>query len=53
MTGGAPNRLSHGWGDFDTMVDTLTAAVSPGPWLLGDRFLEKDAAAQQEISGAE
>ena len=42
MTGGEPNKLSHGWGDFDAMVDALSAALSPGPWLLGSTFSAAD-----------
>ena len=28
--------------DFDTMIDTLTRALEPGPWLLGERFSAAD-----------
>jgi glutathione S-transferase len=31
-----------GWGRFDDVVATLEGAVSPGPWLLGDRFTMAD-----------
>ena len=38
-----PNRLSHGWGDFDAMVETLENGLQQaGPWLLGDRFCAAD-----------
>lgn len=37
-----PNRVSAGWGDFDTMVETLTAGLQPGPWILGDGFSAAD-----------
>ncbi len=36
------NRVSHGWGDFDSMIATLEAGLSPGPWLLGERFSAAD-----------
>ena len=42
LTSGEPNKVSHGWGDFDTMVDTLTAALAKGPWLLGGAFSAAD-----------
>ena len=38
-----PNRLSNGWGDFDSMVETLEAGLrAAGPWLLGDEFSAAD-----------
>lgn len=40
--GWEPNRLSHGWGDYDSMIETLEAGLSPGPWLLGERFSAAD-----------
>ena len=36
------NRFSHGWGDYDTMIRTLEAGLSPGPWLLGEPFSAVD-----------
>ncbi len=30
------------YGDFDTMFGTLTAQLSQGPWLLGERFTAAD-----------
>lgn len=37
------NRLSHGWGDFDAMVETLEAGLAgDGPWLMGERFTAAD-----------
>ena len=38
----APNRVSAGWGDFDTMVETLIAGLEPGPWILGRSFTAAD-----------
>lgn len=38
-----PNRLSHGWGDFPSMVETLEAGLAGGgPWLMGERFTAAD-----------
>lgn len=31
-----------GWGDYQTVMDVLDAALAPGPWLLGDRFTAAD-----------
>lgn len=31
-----------GWADFDTTFATLEKQLSPGPWLLGDRFTAAD-----------
>ncbi|MBX3181884.1 MAG: glutathione S-transferase family protein [Polyangiaceae bacterium] len=31
-----------GWGDFESMLRSLEAAVTPGPYLLGDRFSMAD-----------
>ena len=36
------NTGAYGWGDFDRMVTTLEAGLTPGPWLLGDRFSAAD-----------
>jgi glutathione S-transferase len=32
----------RGWGKRDTVLQVLDEAVSPGPWLLGDRFTAAD-----------
>ncbi|UTW54959.1 glutathione S-transferase family protein [Kordiimonas sp. SCSIO 12610] len=40
-----PNKVSHGWGDFDTMISVLENALDgedKGPWLLGDKFSAAD-----------
>ena len=42
FSGVEPNRVSAGWGDFDTMIATLEAALRRGPWLLGDAFSAAD-----------
>lgn len=31
-----------GFGTYDEMLDTITAAIGDGPWLLGDRFTMAD-----------
>ena len=36
------NRVSHGWGDFDTMISTWEQALGDGPWILGDAFSAAD-----------
>lgn len=36
--------LAAGWGSYDKTMDVIEAAVSPGPWLLGDRFTMADVA---------
>lgn len=42
MGGWETNRGSHGWGEFQTMLQTLEKGLEPGPWLLGDRFTVAD-----------
>ena len=42
FNGTEPNRLSNGWGDFDTMVETLENGLAKGPWILGERFSAAD-----------
>ncbi len=37
-----PNRGQHGWGDFDSMIEVFERGVTPGPWLLGERFSAAD-----------
>jgi glutathione S-transferase len=39
---GAPPRAALGYGDFDTTMDVLANAVTPGPYLMGDRFTAAD-----------
>jgi len=36
------NRFSSGWGDFDSMIQTLEAGLAAGPWLLGEQFSAAD-----------
>jgi glutathione S-transferase len=36
------NPLRYGHGSFDLMIDTLAAGLTPGPWILGQRFTAPD-----------
>ncbi|MDI6624047.1 MAG: glutathione S-transferase family protein [Brevundimonas sp.] len=38
-----------GYGSFDQVVDTLERAVTPGPWILGDRFSAADVYVGSQI----
>ena len=31
-----------GWGTYEEMLDTISAAIGEGPWLLGDTFTMAD-----------
>jgi glutathione S-transferase len=48
MTDGAfprqelPRRGMLGYGDFDTVMDVVTKAVEPGPYLMGEQFTAAD-----------
>ena len=37
-----PRRATLGYGDFDTTMDVLAHAVTPGPYLMGARFTAAD-----------
>lgn len=37
-----PPRGTLGYGEFDTVMDVVAAAVTPGPYLLGDAFTAAD-----------
>jgi glutathione S-transferase len=37
-----PNRGSNGWGDFKSMITTLTDGIGAGPWILGEQFTAAD-----------
>jgi glutathione S-transferase len=39
---GEARREALGYGDFDTTVDVLANAVTPGPFLMGDKFTAAD-----------
>ncbi len=36
------NPQSAGWGDFDSMIATLTKGLADGPWIMGDHFSAAD-----------
>jgi glutathione S-transferase len=36
--------FSVGWGDFDSAMNALESAVTPGPYILGERFSAADVA---------
>lgn len=38
-----------GYGSFDQVVDALETAVTPGPWILGDRFSAADVYVGSQI----
>ena len=42
LSGAETNRLSHGWGDFESMIATLETGLGDSPWILGDRFSAAD-----------
>ena len=37
-----PRRAMLGYGDFDTTMNVLAAAVAKGPWLMGEQFTAAD-----------
>ena len=39
---GHPPRGALGYGDFDTAMDVVAAGVTPGPFLMGERFTAAD-----------
>ncbi len=39
-----------GWGKPDDVFDTLAAALTPGPWLLGERFTAADVMMASGVS---
>ena len=42
FSGAAGNRMSHGWGDYDTMIHTLEQGLEGHEWILGDSFTAAD-----------
>ena len=38
----ATSRVSHGWGDFDTMIAVLAGHVATHRWALGEQFSAAD-----------
>jgi len=39
---GEPRPTTLGYGDFDTTMDVVAKAVTPGPFLMGDKFTAAD-----------
>jgi glutathione S-transferase len=39
---GEPPRAALGYGEFDTAMNVVAGAVTPGPFLMGDRFTAAD-----------
>jgi glutathione S-transferase len=39
---GDPPRAALGYGDFETTMNVVAAAVAPGPFLMGDKFTAAD-----------
>ena len=37
-----PNRTAHGWGDFNSMINTLEDGLGDDQWLMGDEFTAAD-----------
>lgn len=37
-----PNKISHGWGDFPSVMKMLTDALCNRTWILGERFSAAD-----------
>ncbi len=37
-----PNRGRNGWGDFKSMINTLSDGLGGNPWILGDHFTAAD-----------
>jgi len=51
-TGNVGDGFGVGWGEFDVVRQALDHAVTPGPWLLGERFTAADVALGANISVA-
>lgn len=47
--GWKPNKYSHGWGDFDTMISTLETQLENRDWLL-DRFTAADVTVGSSVA---
>jgi len=42
FNGWTVSRATSGWGNWDSMIQTLTEGLNPGPWLLGNNFSAAD-----------
>jgi glutathione S-transferase len=45
----SPRPTANGYGQFEDVLDTLEKAVTPGPFLLGDRFSAADVFIASQI----
>ncbi len=43
-SGWTTTKSQAGWGDYETVVDALDAALKKGPWILGEQFSAADVA---------
>ena len=50
FSGAEPNRVSSGWGDFDLMIETLTAGLADREWILGNNFSAADVMLGSSVS---
>lgn len=41
FAGSDPDRLRHGWGSFEQMIDVLGRGLAKGPWLLGNALRQR------------
>jgi glutathione S-transferase len=48
----APPRAALGYGDFDTAIDVLAKAVTPGPFLMGEKFTATDVVIGSQLRWA-
>jgi glutathione S-transferase len=48
----APPRAALGYGDFDTAIDVLAKAVTPGPFLIGEKFTAADVVIGSQLRWA-
>jgi glutathione S-transferase len=48
----APPRAALGYGDFDTAIDVLAKAVTPGPFLMGEKFTAADVVIGSQLRWA-
>jgi glutathione S-transferase len=49
---GEPPRAALGYGDFDTAINVLAKAVTPGPFLMGDQFTAADVVIGSQLRWA-
>ena len=42
FSGAKPNKQQNGWGDFDSMIETLEKGLGDRDWIMGDAFSAAD-----------